>query len=157
MARRPDPRQPSLFDLLPAGPEVHLGVDPVWASRLVGYIVEGLPAGATIPFTDILAIRPDRPWLDGKVYRVLAHVRLWDGVEHELSVRICGTCREINLYFLPGTQPPGRQHYEIFYPAVRWDGRRWLRGEPSADWRGAHWEVDLAEPDRVRRRRPAFA
>lgn len=127
--------------------------------RLQGYVAEGLQQGATVPFTDILSILPDCPWLDWKVYRVCADVRMWDGAQHELSVRICGTCRELSFYPATGTQPARKKHYETFYPSIRWDGpgRRWARGEPTMDRRGAHWEIDLTAPDRVRRRHPAAA
>lgn len=151
MARRFDPRQASLFDVLdavPARPVVRPVADPDWAARLLEVVAEGLPPGAPPPFREVLAIRPGKPWY-GQVYAIAADVIMFDGVRHEFRVDFCADHRSYSFDLFHGMQPAGRLPYVTYYPAIRWNGRQWIRGEHSTDPNVSAWEADFSGRVRV--------
>ncbi|MEE7475891.1 hypothetical protein [Methylobacterium hispanicum] len=113
MARRPDPRQPTLFDALPAGPVVRPGVDAALAGEVLTAILDILPPGVPTYVREVVAVERDRAG------RLIADLIVFDGPRHRL--RISGT--------------PGARGYAWLtdvlgdWPGFYWNERReaWVR------------------------------
>lgn len=113
MARRPDPRQPTLFDLIPAEPVVRPDVDAALAGEVLTAILDILPRGVPTYVREVVAVERD---CSG---RLIADLIVFDGPCHRL--RISGT--------------PGARGYAWLtdvlgdWPGFYWNERReaWVR------------------------------
>ena len=164
MARRPDPRQINIFDMLAApapAPVARIVEAPAvpaqepflpdlaelentdWTARLWALVTEGLPPGAPPPFKEILFALAD-PYCRGRLW---GEVTMFDGQVHSVTVLWSPGHRVYGFNYLYGETAP-RIGLWTAHPAFTWDpvSGAWIRLPPSESHQAGQWSAHLSRP-----------